>query len=116
MRIAAGILMIILGGLLLFLFTMVLLEFGIDVHSIYRIPFMICSAFLITGGVFCLTRQYWRLCFASALVAVFIGIYWLIGSLYASAATGFTWVVSILGTPPIVFVCLRKSEWQEISG
>jgi hypothetical protein len=117
MRRAAGIMMVILGAFLLFGIVMILLEFGIDIHDrVYEIFFMICSAFLITGGVFCLKRKYWELCLASALVVVFPMIWWLRLYLYTSYVPWVTWVAAILGTPPIIFVCLTKKEWKEIQG
>ena len=115
MRIAAGVLMMILGAFLLVGCGLFLLEFGIDIHD-PQIFVMICSAFLITGGVFCLKRKYWGLCLASALVVVFPMIWWLRLYLYTSYVPWVTWVAVILGTPPIIFVCLTKKEWQETQG
>ena len=115
MRKAAGILMMILGALLLVGFVVVLIQYGIDVYDpVFDIFFMICGAFLVTGGVFALRKKYWGLCLASALLAIFIMIMWLTGS-YTSL-TWLAWVFSILGTLPIIFVCLKKKEWKEIQG
>ena len=115
MRKAAGIMLMILGALMLVGCVVVLIDYGINVHDpIFDIFFMICGAFLVTGGVFCLKKEYWGLCSASVLLATFITIRWLIDS-YTSL-TGLDWIYSILGTLPIIFVYLTKKEWQEIRG
>jgi len=112
MRQAAGITLMILGALLLVGCVVLLIDYSINVHDpVFDISFMICGAFFITGGVFCLKKKYWGLCLASALVAIFIMISWLIDS-YTSL-TWLDWIYSILATLPIIFVSLRKSEWSE---
>ncbi len=110
MRITAGILLIVLGMVLLISFVYVLIDYGgydlaIDLFAI------IASVFIVTGGVFCLMRKVWGLCFASALVVILFMLFWLIGSRLAE--TWLTWLISIVGTLPIIFVCVRKREWQE---
>jgi hypothetical protein len=115
MRQAAGIMLMILGALMLVGCVVVLIDYGIDVYDpVFNIFFMICGAFLVTGGIFCLMKKYWGPCLASALLAIFIMIRWLIDS-YTSL-TWLDWIYSILGTLPIIFVCLRRREWQEIKG
>ena len=110
MRTAAGILLIVLGMVLLISFVYVLIDYGgygpaVDLLAI------IASVFIVTGGVFCLMRKVWGLCFASALVAILFMIFWLMGSRLAE--TWLTWLISIVGTLPIIFVCVRRREWQE---
>lgn len=112
MRVAAGIILIVLGMVLLVSFVSVVIDYGgygagFDLFSI------IASVFIVTGGVFCIMRKVWGLCFASALVAVLFMIFWLMGSVLAIA--WLTWLISVMGTLPIIFVCVRKREWQEIS-
>lgn len=112
MRISAGILMLILGITLLLSFVLVLIATGIPAYALSIDLFMILSAaFLVTGGVFCLKRRYWKVCFSSALLAVIIMILFLTGPLHTP--TWLTWFVIITGILPIVFVCLRKAEWQK---
>jgi hypothetical protein len=67
------------------------------------------AVFFITGGVFCLKRKYWGLCFTSSLLlhifmtlSVFLPWEFLLW-LYLSPV----WVL------PLIFICLRKSEWSE---
>jgi len=66
--------------------------------------------FFITGGVFCLKRKYWGVCFTSSLllhilmtllIFVFPWVFFL--WLYLSPV----WIL------PLIFICLRKSEWAE---
>ena len=121
MRIAAGILMIIVGIALLGIFIPLLSEYGI---ATYDLPFsnlvMIISAlFSVTGGVFCLKRKYWKVCFISALLLLVLSALFLfilsvlcsLGSEYTPP--GWSWFPIPVGILPIVFVCLRKREWSE---
>ena len=116
MRKAAGIILIILGVWLLVGFVVVLIDFNINVHDAFfdvAVPFMICGAFLVAGGIFCLKKKYLGLCWGSAFMAVLC----LIGSLIVSytSLTWLDWICAILGTIAMIFVCLRANEWQEIS-
>jgi hypothetical protein len=80
----------------------------------------VLSVLFITGGVFCLRRKYWGLCLTSS-VLLFVSMpplsaylveglqhlynflqQWLWMSLIA------VWIL------PVIFVSLRKSEWQEV--
>ena len=115
MRIAAGIMLIILGMALLSVQVFVLIDIGIGAYDLSFDLFMIIfSAFFVTGGVLCLKRRYWGVCFASALFSVFFMIFYLAGSPYG--LNWLAWFFTILGTLPIIFVCIRKREWQEIRG
>jgi hypothetical protein len=114
MRIAAGIMLMILGALVLVACVVLLIDYGINVHDpVLDTLFMICGAFFVTGGISCVKKKYWEICFASALVAIFIMISWLIDS-YTSL-TWLDWIYSILATLPIILISLRKSEWKESS-
>jgi hypothetical protein len=133
MRIAAGILTIILGTIMGTFVALVELTLGEGSMNYARfILFPIISAvFVITGGVFCLKRKYWILCFTSSLVLLLLDLYLFLafnfryiplplGS-YPANATWFPpsfldWVFTLSGLLPIIFVCLRKREWQEIGG
>ena len=114
MRKAAGIILIILGlWLLFFSFLVIVIERSINTYTLVSILWMVCSAFLVAGGILCLKKKYLELCWGSAFLAAFFYI----GTLVVSF-TGWTWlnwICAILGTIPIIFVSLRNSEWKEIS-
>ena len=124
MRIAAGILMILYGAGTLLVYVGVLIThvsiFDFDQFAIspFTILFMISAAFIVTGGVFCLTRKYWKLCFASALLAVLMmiflmpGIFWSPG-FSLSASAWWMWSLIITGALPIILVCIKKRDWLE---
>jgi len=78
---------------------------------------VILGAFAITGGVFCLKRKYWTLCFISSLFLH----YWMIVS-YGFGFLPLSWYLFINSwfiflTPvtilSLIFICLRKREWVE---
>jgi hypothetical protein len=115
MRQAAGILMVAFGLFLLVTVTSDLNRYDFDVYALaFSLLLIIPAAFIITAGVFCLERKYRRVCFASALVSLLIMIMWLTGR--AAGSIWLTWVVSMVGTFPIIFVCLTKTEWEEAQG
>ena len=77
----------------------------------------ILGPFSIAGGVFCLKRKYWTLCFISSLFLH----YWMIVSygfgflplswyLFFNSWFMFLTPVAIL---PLIFICLSKREWSE---
>ena len=112
MRKAAGIMLIIFGILLLNTLVSALRGYDIHVYQIVSNLLMIIPvAFLIAGGIFCLQKKYWKVCLASAWLAVFIMLVSLIGSL-PYGLDWLPWVSSILGTLSIVFVYLTKQEWK----
>jgi hypothetical protein len=73
------------------------------------------AVFFIVGGVFCLRRKCWRLCFTSSF---FLHI--LMTVLIFSQLFFFSWMLPLwlslipVWIIPLIFICLRKSEWQEI--
>ena len=129
MRIAAGILMITYGVKTIGFLVSFLIEQSIwsggDIHHypwpIYWSLIIISAVFIITGGVFCLKRKYWKICFAPSLCLLLFMIFDVRFSLPPRpflALFGinfFTWVDIPLSVPwgllPQIFVCLRKSEW-----
>jgi hypothetical protein len=135
MRIAAGI-MLIIGGTASLVFYVPLLFVYVTPSSFLSldpifhqllIPLLyISAAFIFPGGVFCLERKHWKLCFAAALLAFLIMIYWIyattdgfslpLSAYPPSALAWYIWFPIIAGTLPIIFVCIRKREWQEIPG
>jgi len=129
MRIAAGIILMIGGMASLFCYVPFLqfMNFNLFVFDpIFILLLMFSAAFVFTGGIFCLNGEYWKLCFASALLASLLMIYWIYAttdgfSLPLSAfppsarVAWYIWFPIITGTLPIIFVCIRKRERQEIS-
>jgi hypothetical protein len=115
MRTAAGILMVAFALFLLIDGVFSVSRYGIDVYDLaLSLLLIIPAAFVFAGGVFCLQRKYRRVCLASASLAALIMILWLAG--HAAGSIWLAWVVSMVGTFPIIFVCLTKKEWQGIQG
>jgi hypothetical protein len=89
MRKAAGIILIILGVLTapgLFIILWGLANGFYSSYTLsYALPGMVVgiahAPFLVTGGVFCLRKKYWRACLAAASFAVLAGIYALVAML-----------------------------------
>jgi hypothetical protein len=128
MRKAAGILLIIFGVAAMILFI-------VNVSGLIRNPYehivgvppdyvfiiiATLAVFFIVGGILCLRRKCWRLCFTSSLF-LHISITELIFSQLFSQLFFFEWMIPLwlslipLWIIPLIFVSLRKSEWQEIS-
>jgi hypothetical protein len=125
MRIAAGTLLMIYGAASLWFHVFgILSEFRHIREPVITILLSVAFyAFIVTGGVLCLKRKYWKVCFASALLAVLIMIYWVYGfTRFSFPPPSFPpFIVSYLlilvftASLSIIFVCIRKREWQEIS-
>jgi len=122
MRIAAGILMILYGVKTIVFVVVNLIGWGFLPIGwgwyhyplwMHLIP-IISAAFIITGGVFCLKKEYWKICFASS---IYLLIYMMLVEFWYRFPTTYVNIpLSIpLGVLPQIFICLRKSEWQEIS-
>ena len=108
--------LIIFGMFLLNTVISALSGYGIHISEIvFNLLMIIPVAFLIMGGIFCLMKKYWRVCLASAWLAVFIMLVALIGS-PPYGLDWLSWVFSILGTLSIIFVYLTKKEWEGIQG
>jgi len=115
MRTAAGILMVAFALFLLIDAVSSVSHYGVDVYDVaLSLLLIIPGAFIFAGGVFCLERKYRRVCLASASLAALIMILWLAG--HAAGSIWLAWVVSMVGTLPIILVCLTKKEWQGIQG
>ena len=121
MRIAAGIMLIILGmwGLEGLISGIIILsDSGMNPYVPFFLWRIICIPFFVIGGVFCLRQKYWRVCLASASVAVFIGIAIVVAPLLEGRyffMTWQTWILVLGGLIATIFISLRKKEWQEIS-
>lgn len=114
MRKAAGILMIIFG--LARLVPSLLIDLRLGIRGFcdpYFVSFFISAAFVVAGGIVCLKRKYWKLCFSSALVAFLLIVYYVAGAYSTATSSGLFWLYTAMGILPIVFVSLRKREWSE---
>jgi hypothetical protein len=120
MRIAAGIMLIIFGVAAISLF--IVNVSGLITHPQYIVPtppdyvyiiIATLAVFFIVGGVFCLKRKNWRLCFTSSLfLHIFMTL--LIFSNLLFFWIFFLWLSLIpVWILPLIFICLRKSEWSE---
>jgi hypothetical protein len=125
MRIAAGIILIIVGAVLL-------AGMVIDVINMsdLDVPFVMLSVLLgtvsprvilcglvVACGVLCLRRSQWGLCLASALITL---AFWILPTVALStsgdpAITWRGWIVVAGALISAIFISLRKKEWQEIS-
>jgi len=118
MRRAAGILLVIFGAAAIGLSIVNvsgLITYHIGGYTPQPPPdyvFIITAALgvlFITGGVFCLKRKYWGLCFASSIVVHIL--------MTLSAVLPWTYLWWFYLIPvwilPLIFICLRKSEWSE---
>ena len=127
MRTAAGILMIITGAFLLMFGAVLLSDYALHYGGDFALGVLlaILAIFSIIGGVFCLGKKYWKVCFASALLLFilsaialsFLARFWaqpatdVLGALVSSPSYGF--FLMVMGIPPLIFVCLRRREWAE---
>jgi hypothetical protein len=124
MRIAAGILMIMYGvkTIVLYVSSLFVDEWSFRGFTLAMFLISIIAAvFFTTCGVFCLKRKYWEMCFASSICLLVFMFFDLLPTVRVSIEflNIPSWVVLPLLLPwailPLIFVCLRKSEWQEIS-
>ncbi len=127
MRKAAGIILIVSG--ILGVIGVVMSVTGIYVDLLPYLHLILariaCAAVLVSGGVFCLRRRYWRACLATAVAALFIGLFSTIDyvrdietgrpAFRAVSLTWGVWFLLLAGVIATVFIVLRKKEWQEIS-
>lgn len=115
MRTTAGIILMVFGAILLAGFVPLLIFSGYGPYIIPKCLFFVVSAVVIfCGGVFCLWAEAWQLCFSSALLMVVIMTIWLLTGLFSAKwLSGLLTSASIL---PIIFICLRKSEWWQSQG
>jgi uncharacterized Tic20 family protein len=113
MRKAAGILMVIFGLTVMCRYVDVLGKNDVYFELHFTLFVIISAVFVITGGLFCLKRKYWVLCFISSLFFNYFVL--LICSFgifpYVDVVN---WFLIPVGIVPLIFTCLRKREWQEI--
>ena len=133
MRRAAGILMIMYCVKAISSLVSRLSAGYTDYEFPYGLIIIIPAVFFVAGGVFCLKKKYWKLCFASSVLLLLFMIFDLNlhFSLPVVSAPAQSipppptrlifpvWVHISLSIPwgilPLIFVCLRRSEWQEVS-
>ena len=124
MRKAAGILLIIFGVVVISLF--IVNVSGLITHpyeDIVSTPpdyvyiiIATLAVFFIVGGVFCLKRKNWRLSFTSSLFLHIFMTLLIFSNLFFFPWMFFLWLSLIpVWILPLIFICLRKREWQEIS-
>jgi len=113
MRKAAGILMVVLGLTMMWVYVDALGRDDVYFMLSFTLFVIISAVFVITGGLFCLKRKYWVICFISSL---FFNYYVLIVGTSGVFPDFVVWFLIPLGIVPLIFTCLRKREWQEISG
>ena len=126
MRIAAGIILIIVAVVLL-------VGMIIDVNGqildmgfrsgrlsiiLATVPMpIILGSLLVAGGVLCFRRRHWGVCLVSAVITL---AFWIIPSVAVLAAGGLSlgwrYCIIVVGTViATILISLRKREWQEIS-
>jgi hypothetical protein len=107
MRKASGVLMIVLGTA-----TMGIFLYGLQPYysAELKLIVILTTAFTIAGGVFCLKRKYWTICFISSLLLLYFVVLWgwFLGPLIYLFIAG--------GIISAIFVYRRKREWQELHG
>ena len=107
MRKAAGVLMIVLG-----IATMGIFLYGVQPYYSAELKLLVIltTVFVITGGVFCLKRKYWVICVISSVVLCCFST--MLSYVFFPYGLGLYLVVPG-GFISLIFVCLRKREWQE---
>jgi hypothetical protein len=126
MRIAAGILLIILGIVRVanIIINMSVPGAFINSYSLWE-GFLIFGywpvvygALFITGGILCIAKKYWGLCLISSLLALVGGIYAVAQTLVLGDSISIyweTWILIVGALISTIFISITKKEWQEIS-
>src|SRR3972149_10358426 len=103
MRKAAGILMVAFGLFLFIVMVSDVRHYDVDVYGlVFSLLLLIPTVFILTAGVFCLMRKYWKECYASALVTLVIMIVWLTS--HAADSISLAWVVSVVVNSPVMLL------------
>jgi len=118
MRKAAGVLLIIFGVFLLVAEISTLETLVVYWHRTQFFPLrllhIVFPVIIVAGGILCIVRRYWGVCLASALLVLYMVIGWLISG-YKSLDLEQLVLPIVLAVLPIILVCTRRKEWQEIS-
>ena len=126
MRIAVGILMIILGIVRVANIVINMSVPGAFVNSyslwerllIFGYWPVVYGALFITGGILCIAKKYWGLCLISALLALVGGIYAIGQTLVLGDSISIyweTWILIVGALISTIFISITKKEWQEFS-
>jgi hypothetical protein len=70
---------------------------------------------MVTGGIFCVKKKYWRLCLASASLAIVIAMYMRFTDRFNSIRL-LEFLLFFLGSLSIVFVYVTRKEWIKFKG
>jgi hypothetical protein len=124
MRIAAGIILIILGISRLIGWIIGLSSYEIHILSrsfmLWGIVYwaIVFGGFLVAAGVLCLKRKYWGLCLATALFALLSGISPVVEPLLSGhlLMDWRDWILVVGALISTIFISLTKKEWQENQG
>ena len=122
MRIAAGILMIIAGLISLIFFYGTLMDWIAPPTTFEALPltggillldFFLSLGLIMGGGICALIKKHWWWVLSGAICSIFVGIV-----IFTDPVLRQFWspMEILMGTVAVVFVCLRKREWQEIQG
>ena len=126
MRIAAGIILIILGIVRVanivinmslpgaFINSYSLLE-GLLIFGYWPVVY---GALFVTGGILCIGKKHWGLCLVSALLALAGGVYAAAQTLVLGDSISInweTWILIVGALISTVFISVVKKEWREIS-
>jgi len=120
MRIAAGIILIILAmfGLVnMIIYVRDLSGLHTPSSLLWQLVYnqIIWDGFLVAAGVFCLKRKYWGLCLAPALFALLVQILVVVEPLLRGyfVMSWQTWIWVIGALISTIFISLTKKEWQK---
>jgi len=124
MRKAAGIILIIFGGL--GVVSLVRLLTGL-VNTLSSIPVemvptillqIVPPVFFAIGGVFCVRRKHWRVCLASASFATLIGVFVVVtvslGRAIYMGEGWIPWITVLAAVVSVIFISRTRKEWQGI--
>jgi hypothetical protein len=126
MRIAAGIILIIVAVVLLVgtivdvIAQMNALAFRSGpitfILTMVQIP-IILGGLLVAGGVLCFKRRHWGVCLVSAVITLAFWIIPVVAVLTGGdLSIGWRYCIIVVGAViATIFISLRKREWQEIS-
>ena len=109
MRIAAGILMVVPGLTTMCRYVDVLGENDVYFELPFTVFVIASAVFAIIGGLFCLRRKYWALCFTSSLFFNYFVLLMCASRIFPYVLT---WFLAPAGIVPLMFTCLRRGEWQ----
>jgi len=97
---------------------------GAGLYAFRPILNVICGAFVVTGGVFCLKRRHWGACLVSGLIVVLLAMLpileqlgrgWPVGPMLTMSWSWVVWILVGAAVVSIIFIIRRKKEWSEIS-